>query len=106
MVNASSGGQLVVPAAMYEVLRQFDNYCIDQAVNSEGKSEPVAVTCLAWKMEVIRYLFWTIYPALHFISAFFLLCTFCVYAILPPLRDNIQGYSMLCFLLCMMYRYN
>ena len=101
-VDASSDGQLVVPAAMYKILRRFDeNHCIDQAVDSEGRVEPMAISCLAWKMQVIRYLLWTIYPSLHFISAFLMLFTFCVYAVLPTLRDNIQGYAMMCFLMCM-----
>lgn len=57
--------------------------------------------CLPWKMYILRILLWDVYSWLHFVSAFFLLITLIVYSIFPTLRDNIQGYSMICFLLCM-----
>lgn len=36
-------GELVVPRAMYRVLRGSDNYCVDQAVDSEGNQEVLFV---------------------------------------------------------------
>lgn len=52
-------------------------------------------------MKLVRYLLWGVYSYLHYVSAFFLILTLAVYAIFPPLRDNIQGYSMISFLICM-----
>lgn len=40
-VDVSSGqsGQLVIPAAIYELLRQFDDFCVDQAIDALGNQE-------------------------------------------------------------------
>ena len=121
-----NGSRLVVRRAMYDVLRYADYYCVDEAIDAQNNKEvifcqnetlnnvpvqflfsllqSVAVTCLSWRMYLLRYLLFgynAIYPYLHFVSAFLLLLTVVVYCLLPPLRDNIQGYSMLCFLICM-----
>ncbi|EFX89487.1 hypothetical protein DAPPUDRAFT_233474 [Daphnia pulex] len=98
-VNAS--GYFVVKRALYKVLRHSDNYCVDTAVDAEGNQEDIAMICLPWRMKLVRHLLWGVYSYLHYVSAFFLILTLAVYAIFPPLRDNIQGYSMICFLICM-----
>ena len=53
-------------------------------------------------MEILRFIIRDVFPYTHFFSAGFLLVTLVVYLILPPLRDNIQGLSMICFLFCML----
>ena len=57
--------------------------------------------CLPHRMYVLRLIMWDVYSHLHFVSALFLFLTLIVYCIFPALRDNIQGYSMICFLICM-----
>ena len=55
-------------------------------------------------MYLLHYLLFgatAIFPYLHFISALLLLVTALIYCLLPTIRDNVQGYSMICFLLCM-----
>lgn len=64
-------------------------------------AKDIAMICLPWRMYLLRYLLWGVYSYLHYISAFFLVLTLLVYLIFPALRDNIQGYSMICFLICM-----
>jgi len=53
-------------------------------------------------MEILRFIIRDVFPYTHFFSAGLLLVTLVVYLILPPLRDNIQGLSMICFLFCML----
>ncbi|KZS04673.1 Uncharacterized protein APZ42_032310 [Daphnia magna] len=98
-INAS--GHFAVRKALYKVLRHSSNYCVDTAVDATGSQEDIAMICLPWRMYLLRYLLWGVYSYLHYISAFFLVLTLLVYLIFPALRDNIQGYSMICFLICM-----
>lgn len=53
-------------------------------------------------MEILRFIIRDVFPYTHFFSAGLILVTLVVYLILPPLRDNIQGLSMICFLFCML----
>jgi hypothetical protein len=54
--------------------------------------------CLPPSFYRMRWLLHHVYPYINFVSAILVLLTFLTYLLLPSLRDNIQGYSMLCFL--------
>lgn len=57
--------------------------------------------CLPQSFYVMRWLLHNVYSIINFISAVLILVTFLVYLLLPPLRDNIQSWSMLCFFFCL-----
>jgi len=64
-----------------------------------------AVTCLPEAIKTSQYFFRLIYPFLLFFSSFFMLVTMLVYVVLPQLRNSIQGYSMICFLISLICAY-
>lgn len=59
------------------------------------------MTCLPWRMYIVRYIMWKIFPYTQFFSGFLLLLTLIVYIAFPTLRNNPQGKAMICFLLSM-----
>ena len=61
----------------------------------------IAMICLPKSFYQMRWLLRNVYSIINFISALLVLITFLVYLVLPPLRENIQGYSMLCFFFCL-----
>lgn len=57
--------------------------------------------CLPKSFYWMRWLLRNVYSVINFISATLLLVTFMIYLMIPSLRENIQGYSMLCFFACL-----
>lgn len=57
--------------------------------------------CLPKTFYVMRWLLLNVYSIINFISAVLVLVTFLVYLMISHLRENIQGYSMLCFFACL-----
>lgn len=57
--------------------------------------------CLPKSFYIMRWLLHNVYSVINFISASLVFITLLVYLLLPPLRNNIQGCSMICFLACL-----
>ncbi|KAK4015771.1 hypothetical protein OUZ56_030743 [Daphnia magna] len=66
-----------------------DEYCIDHFVDVDGTSGEHALVCVKDETN-------SAYPIFLFISSFFLVATFAVYALIPEIR-NIHGVVIMCY---------
>jgi len=89
---------LVLEQLWFKSLRRNMNYCVD-LTQGPNQTQVVAFECEPKSVYAIQYFVHHIYPFLLFFSSLFMLATMLVYIMIRRLRDNIQGYSMICFLI-------